>query len=228
MFLRIATSALYAGVLAGLVAGVLQLVFVQPILLHAELYELGELTHFGRAAVKAEQEFGGIDPARDGLSMGVTALVYTGYAFLLVAAMALATTRGVTVTARQGIVWGIAGFIAVQLAPGFGLPPEVPGVGTTDVFIRQVWWFCTTGAAAVALWLIAFGRHWAHWVLAVVLLAVPHVIGAPEPDYFAGSAPPELASLFASRALGVGLAAWVMVGALAGYFWNRNAGENAG
>lgn len=227
MFKRIATSALYAGVLAGLVTGALQLVFVQPVLLHAELYELGELTHFGREAVKAQQEFGGIDPVRDGLSMGVTALVYTGYAFLLVAAMALATMRGTTVTARQGIVWGIAGFIAVQFAPAFSLAPEVPGVGTTDVYVRQAWWFFTTGAAAVALWLIAFGRHWAHWFLAVVLLAVPHAIGAPEPDYFAGAAPPELAAHFASRALGVGLVAWVLVGTLAGYFWSRSEADNA-
>jgi predicted cobalt transporter CbtA len=57
----------------------------------------------------------------------------------------------------------------------------------------------------------------------VVLLAAPHQIGAPEPDSFTGPVPPEIAALFAARALGVGLAAWVLLGAFAGFFWQREA-----
>ena len=53
MFSRILVSALFAGFLAGLIAALLQLVFVQPVLLHAELYESGALNHFGDA--KAER-----------------------------------------------------------------------------------------------------------------------------------------------------------------------------
>ena len=61
-------------------------------------------------------------------------------------------------TARQGIIWGIAGFLVVHFAPGFTLAPEVPGVAAADVYARQVWWFATVAAAAVALWLIAFSQ----------------------------------------------------------------------
>ena len=41
MFSRILTSAVFAGAAAGLIAALLQLFFVQPVLLHAELYESG-------------------------------------------------------------------------------------------------------------------------------------------------------------------------------------------
>ncbi|MEM9471430.1 MAG: CbtA family protein [Pseudomonadota bacterium] len=221
MFSRIVTSALFAGAAAGLITGVLQLIFVQPVLLHAELYESGQLVHFGGTAVSAAQDVGGIDLVRDGLSVVFTMAIYTGYALLMLAAVAFAEERGHTMTVRHGIIWGIAGFVAVHLAPGFTLAPEVPGVAAADVYARQVWWFATVAAAAVAMWLIAFGKNWVMWAAAVILLAAPHVIGAPEPDTFTGPVPTEIGALFAARALGVGLAAWVLTGLFAGYFWQR-------
>jgi len=228
MFTKILTSGLFAGVAAGLIVGLLQLWFVQPVLLHAELYESGQLVHFGAEAASAHQPLPGFDLQRDGLSIGFTIVVYAGYALILVAAMALATMRmGVTVTARQGILWGIAGFVAVHFAPGFTLAPEVPGVAAADVYERQIWWFLTVAAASVAVWLIGFGRNWMSWGIAAILLLAPHVIGAPEPDVFTGPVPTELGALFASRALGTGLAAWVILGLFAGYFWNRETLQQA-
>ena len=219
MFIRIATSALLAGAAAGLIAGLLQLVFVQPLLLHAELYESGKLVHFGGQAVSAVQNVGGFDFQRDGLSLALTMVVYTGYAFVLVAAIALAEERGYELKIRDGILWGIAGFVAVQLAPAFSLAPEVPGVAAATAQDRQFWWFPTVAAAAIAMWLIAFANKPALWVLAIVLLVGPHLVGAPSPEEFEGPVPPEIASLFAVRALGVGFVAWVIAGLFAGYFW---------
>lgn len=227
MFTRILTSGLLAGAAAGLIASLLQLYFVQPVLLHAELYESGELVHFGAETVSAHQDVGGFEPLRDGLSVAFTIAIYCGYALVLVAAMSLAARRGVAVTARQGIVWGIAGFVAVQLAPGFTLAPEVPGVAAADVYARQAWWFATVAGAAIALWLIAFGTSWLAWGIAAILLLAPHVVGAPAPDAFTGPVPTELGALFASRAFGVGLVAWVLVGLFAGYFWHRDAERHA-
>lgn len=226
MFTRIITSALLAGAGAGFIASLLQLGFVQPVLLHAELYESGVLVHFGSSTpISAHQEVDGFDALRDGLSIAFTMAIYCGYALILVAAMALATERGAIVTARNGIIWGIAGFIAVHLAPGFTLAPEVPGVAAADVYDRQIWWFATVAAAAIAMWLIGFGKNWLAWGIAAALLVIPHVIGAPEPDTFAGPVPTEIGALFASRALGIGLAAWVLVGLFAGYFWSREVAE---
>ena len=226
MFLKIVTSALIAGFGAGLVAASLQFAFVQPVLLHAELFETGALTHFGSGASAAQMpDAPGIDLTRDGLSIIFAALTYCGYAFILLSAMALAEERGQPITPRTGLIWGIAGFIAAQMAPAFGLPPELPGMSAGDLGARQIWWYGTVAATAVALWLIAFGRHWTPWGIAVILLAAPHIIGAPVPEVLTGPAPPELGAEFASRALGVGLAAWTTLGLLLGAIWTSKLAE---
>lgn len=217
MFSRILTSGLIAGAAAGFLAAVLQLFFVQPVLLHAELYETGALVHSGASPSTVEAL--GFDLKRDGLSVLFAMLIYAGYGLMLVAVMSLAAERGTVVDARSGLIWGVAGFVAVQLAPGFSMPPEVPGVASADVGARQLWWFATVAATGLALWLMAFVPGATAAAAAVVLILAPHVIGAPTPTQFTGPAPTELGALFSARAFGVGLAAWVLTGALAGWFW---------
>ncbi len=219
---RILTSGLIAGAAAGLCAAVLHLMFIQPVLLHAELYESGELVHFGAASGPVARPGFGLDPVRDGLSVIFSMLTYAGFALILVALMALAEGRGAIISARSGMLWGIAGFVAVLLAPAFSLPPEVPGVAAADILPRQVWWFATAISAGVAMWLLAFGRCWRAWGAAAVLLLAPHAIGAPEPDSFAGPVPTELGALFAARVLGAGLVVWVLLGLLSGVLWSSD------
>lgn len=226
MYNRVLTSALFAGAASGLIVALLQLVFVQPILLHAELYESGQLVHFGGPAgeaVSALQDVGGLQPVRDGLSILFSMLTYTGFAFVLVAAMLLAERQGHVITTRTGLLWGLAGFVVFIFAPGFTLPPEVPGNATAPVADRQIWWVATVIAAAIAMWLTAYGRTWMAWGAAIVLLIVPHIIGAPEPEFFAGPVPTELGELFTARAFGVGLIGWIALGTFAAYFWQREA-----
>ena len=221
MFQRIVTSALFAGFCAGLVAAAMQMVFVQPVLLHAELYESGQLVHFGAGATGEHAELPGFDPMRNGLNVLFSALVYVGYGFILVSAMSMAAERGHRITARSGMVWGIAGFVAFHMAPAFSLPPEVPGVASAELGLRQIWWWSTVAVTAAGLGLIGLTRSPAAWGVAAALVLAPHVVGAPQPDGFAGPVPPELAALFASRTLGAGLAVWVVLGGLAGHFWQR-------
>ena len=225
MFVRILTSALIAGASAGFLAALLQLAFVQPVLLQAELFESGALAFSpGMAVPNVPFAF---DLQRDGLSILFTMLIYSGYGLILVALMSLSEDSQPPVTARAGLLWGVAGFITVHLAPGISLAPEVPGVAAADVTPRQIWWFATVITAGIALWLIAFGKGWAAWGAAIVLLLAPHVVGAPLPDTLAGPVPPEIAALFAARALGIGLAAWVMLGLLAGALWASEASARA-
>lgn len=221
MLSRVLTSALFAGAAAGLLIALLQFLFVQPVLLHAELYETGELVHFGGAAVSAHPELPGLfaEPVRNGLSIIFTMLTYTGYALVMVALMSIAEGMGHAVTARTGILWGLAGFITFHLAPGFTLAPEVPGVAAADVVSRQIWWTATVATAGIAMWLLAFGGNIVSYAIAAILLMLPHLIGAPEPESFSGPVPTEIGALFAARAFGVGLAAWALLGCFAGYFW---------
>ncbi|WP_300546854.1 CbtA family protein [Roseovarius sp.] len=225
MFSKIVTSALLAGFCTGLIAALLQFMFIQPVLLHAELYETGTLVHFGEGATGATPELPGFDAMRDGLSLLFSALIYVGYGLVLVACMGLAAERGARIDARTGLLWGVAGFVALHFAPAVSLPPEVPGGAYTDITARQIWWWGTAIATALALALIAFGRAPVMIAAAIALLLAPHVIGAPHPENFAGPVPPELASLFATRALGVGFAAWAFLGTLAGYFWTRETAK---
>ena len=125
MFSKILTTGLFAGFAAGLIAAVLQFVFVQPVLLHAELYESGVLAHFNATGPNsAHPDLGGLDVMRDGLSVLFTVLIYSGYALILAGAMAMASDRGQSVTPRAGMLWGLAGFVSVHFMPAIGLPPE--------------------------------------------------------------------------------------------------------
>ena len=225
MFTRILTSALIAGAGAGLVASLLHLAFVQPVLLQAEMFEDGTLQHFADRATQVPEMSIGIDPLRDGLSVIFFMLLYAGYALILVSLFGFAEDRGNTVNARSGLLWGIAGYVTVLLAPAASLAPEVPGVSAPDVTLRQVWWFGTVAVTGGAMWLIAFGQSWAAWGAAILLLAAPHLIGAPEPDVMTGPAPPEIAALYAARVLATGLAVWACLGLFAGHLWASDEGE---
>lgn len=223
MTTRILTCGLFAGFLAGLLGAALQFVFVQPLLLHAELYESGELIYDAAKGAPVVADVAGLELVRNALSALFMALTYVGFGLVLVALMSLASDRGITITARTGLMWGLCGFIAVQLAPAVSLPAVVPGMASAEVAPRQVWWFATVAASGFGLALLAFSRSPVAWVIAAAVILAPHVIGAPRPQLFSGPLPPELASLFATRTLGVGAVTWVALGGLAGHFWQREA-----
>ena len=145
--------------------------------------------------------------------------VYSGFGLMLVAGYAMANQFGHRVSLRDGLLWGLAGFVAVQLAPAMGLEPELPGTLSVGLDVRQLWWVGTAVATAGGLGLLAYGRGQLAWAAGAVLIALPHIIGAPEIEGFHGVVPPELASRFAARSLGVGLAAWVVLGGVLARFW---------
>lgn len=224
MFGKILTSALFAGCAAGLVFALLHFAFVQPLMLHAELYEFGDLVHFGPVSQASAEDLlaSGFDFKRDGLTVIFSVLVYVGFGLLLAAGMAVAEEQGAVLDAKRGALWGAAGFVAVHLAPAFGLPPELPSAAAADITARQVWWFSTVAATGGALWLLSFAKGNAAVFVAIVLLLAPHVIGAPHPDYYNGAQPPEMAGLYVARTLGVNLAGWVVLGAICALLWKRD------
>ena len=207
-------SAICAGIAAGLLASALQFTFVIPVLLEGELYETGARVHFGTDG-SPQSDRSAPPLAGDGLRHSMTVafniVTYTGYGLLLAAMISFATLKGITTTARQGLIWGLCGYIAVQLAPAIGLPPELPGTIAAEVGQRQLWWISTILASAAGLGLIAFGRSYLP-LAGVVLMATPHLLGAPHLDTFFGVAPPELAAEFATLSLGAAAAGWVLLG----------------
>jgi cobalt transporter subunit CbtA len=80
---------------------------------------------------------------------------------------------------REGLLWGLGGFVVFTAAPGLGLPPELPGMPVAELTARQIWWIATAAATAAGLCLLAFRpAAWAA-VLGLGLIALPHLIGAP-------------------------------------------------
>jgi len=224
MVKKLVTSALFAGFAAGLIAAVLQIALLVPLILEAELYETGVLVHFADTTTPMSDVEWEYDWVRNGLTALATVAVYIGYALVLVAGMAFAQMKGILITARGGILWGLAGAAAFNLAPALGLPPELPGMIAADLAPRQVWWAGTVIATIVGLSAISFGKGWLPWGIGIVIIAIPHLIGAPIPDVFGGSVPPELAAEFAGRSITVGAIGWVGLGVLTAYFWLK---ENA-
>ncbi len=218
------TSAVLAGVAAGLLAALLQFAFVIPPLLEGELYETGARTHFS-ATGSPQSERGapglGDDLARHAMTVGFNVVTYTGYGLILLALMLLAQRGGMALTPRNGLIWGLCGFIAVQLAPALGLPPELPGTPAGEVGPRQAWWAGTILVSAIGLALIAFGRGPLP-LAGIALLLAPHIVGAPKLDTYWGVAPPELSAHFATLSLGTAAAGWAALGFFAAWFYSRS------
>lgn len=149
----------------------------------------------------------------------MTVLIGLGYAFVLVALIAFS---GRQMTARQGVLWGAAGFVTTALAPGLGLPPELPGMLAAEVQARQIWWFLTVVLTGLGLWLIFLSGRQVLMGVGIIALIIPHVIGAPHPHHGGGSGvSPELAAQFATASLAMAAVFWCVLGAIAGSIWHR-------
>jgi cobalt transporter subunit CbtA len=248
---RLFVSAIAAGVLAGVIISAIHQVTTVPIILHAETYE-GAATKARADAsgvvVSAGFRFSnpvpmarpGVTPIHggqatdardawapeDGLerilyTVATTVLTGVGFALLLVVGMMI---RGEPVDARRGVLWGAGGFVAFTLAPTLGLPPEIPGAAAADLLARQIWWISAAITAIAGLWMLIFTEGIAWKIAGVVLLAVPHVYGAPHPHALGTSgAPAELAAHFAATSIGVAAVFWVLLGGFAGHFFGRAA-----
>lgn len=220
MLKKLLTGALIAGVASGLIASALQFMFVIPLILEGELFESGARIHFGSGSPQSPAGSPGLgnDWSRHLMTVTFDVVTYTAYGLIITSLMAVAQRQGHLVNARRGAIWGLAGFIAVQLAPAIGLPPELPGTIAPEVLPRQIWWSATILATAVALWLFAFGKGWLPIAIGAVLILVPQLVGAPHLDTYWGVAAPELAAEFATRSLGFAAIGWTLLGAIAGYF----------
>jgi cobalt transporter subunit CbtA len=139
----------------------------------------------------------------------------------LVAGFALAERMHLSsIDLRTGLLFGLAGFTATQLLPSMGLSPELPGAAAAELAQRQLWWLFTVAGTLAGIALLAWGNP-ATKIVGAVMIATPHLLGAPHPDEFSGVVPPELSALFAARVLAIGALGWAALGALAGYFWSR-------
>jgi len=232
-FRNIVVVAALAGVLAGLGMTVAQQLTTVPLVLKAEVYEeqaASAPAHDRGDAVRApahSHDHGaegeeGWSPA-DGFERTLFTLLANivtgvGFALLLIAASEL---FGGIRDWRQGVFWGLAGFAVFTLAPGLGLPPELPAMPAAELGARQLWWVATVLSAAIALGLLFYGRSVIAVLAAIALLVVPHLIGAPQPASYETPIPEGLHHSFVVAVVLTTLLFWVLLGGLAGLFRGR-------
>lgn len=160
---------------------------------------------------------------KDGLertlyTTGANIVTAIGFALLLAAAMAL---KGDEVDGRTGVLWGIGGFAAFTLAPALGLPPEAPGQFAAALYARQVWWIGTAAATIAGLSLTVFAKRLPFIVFGLFLIALPHAIGAPQPEGVGGMIPPEIAARFSAASIVISGVFWAMLGWTTGALYKR-------
>lgn len=214
-FRRLICVALCAGLLSGVLAAVAHQFATVPLILEAETFEQAAQPATATAVPESRPES---RIARAAATLVADLLTGIGFALLLAAGFAL---RGGAITWRDGLFWGLAGFATFTIAPGIGLPPELPGAASAPLALRQLWWLATALSTGGALALLAFTRRPIYAVLGVVLIVLPQAYGAPLPVPDTAAAPEALAQRFAVMATLVSFLFWAALGASTGYFYRR-------
>jgi cobalt transporter subunit CbtA len=245
IFRNVVFIAAIAGLLASLVMAAMQSFSTDPLILKAETYEnAAEPAHdHGALATDAtapasseaapvvaahehEHDEGGWAPA-DGFerfAFNFLANIISGFGFALIL-VAVSEFAGGISGWRSGVLWGFAGFAVFTLAPGLGLPPELPAMPAADLGARQVWWVATVAATAAGLALIAFRGTVLLSILGVTLIVAPHIVGAPRPESHESPIPADLHHQFVVASTVTNLIFWALLGGLVGAIRTRFSGS---
>lgn len=235
-FRAIVFSSVVAGFVAGAIVTVIQQFGTVPLILKAEVFEKAAEHHDHEVAPAASQ--GGVvgrshaehehaaeawEP-HDGLERNAytaAANVLTAIGFSLLLAAIFAMRSGNTgssvrssVSWHEGLAWGLAGFAVFTLAPGLGLPPELPGVPAAPLLSRQIWWVLAAATTAGGLSLIFFRRSVPASIAGLVLIVLPHIIGAPELEHIETNVPTSLSHQFVVAVTLTSLIFWFILGGL--------------
>ena len=232
MYSRILIAAVISGIVAGIAFTGLQAFKVMPLIWQAETFEstsgntASGHSHGAPAANTHSHGDEGHDtwaPAdgveRIAFTLLANVLIGIGFALLLCAAFALYGQ----VDWRKGLIWGLLGYTIFQLAPAFGLPPELPGMRSAPVNDRQIWWVAAVAATAGGLALIFLAKQGIWKAVGIAFIALPHMIGSPHPHFDGpGALPAELAASFVSASLITNLLFWLLLGGVSAFAFNRH------
>lgn len=229
-FRAIVFAASLSGLLVGLAVSVLQHFGTVPLIQRSEVFEKAAAKPPEPAAAAHRHEGADVhEHARDawepgeGLERNAYTVLFNvvdwvGFGLLLAGAIVLV---GRPADWRDGLLWGLAGFATFVVAPTLGLPPELPGVPAAPLGPRQVWWIATAAATAAGLGLIAFRRSPLTAAAGVVLMTLPHLVGAPTLGHVETNVPHELSHRFAVAVVVTAFVSWALLGGLTGFFYRR-------
>lgn len=219
VFLRIFLTAAVAGLSAALALTLVQALWVTPLILEAETYENMATT------VTAPVHGAQVEDiwARTTGTAAANVAMGLGYGLILSGLYLLRRPTG----PAQGMAWGLAGYAVFFAAPSLGLPPDLPGTETAELSARQHWWLGTVLATAIGLGLLFLQSRRSLRLPGLVLLILPHVFGAPQPEISASLAPEALQTQFRIATLVCNALFWLLLGVLStGIFRAMSAKDN--
>ena len=221
MIQRVLAIGLIAGLAAGLAIAALQHVTTTPLIVAAEIYETAQHGHDEPASGDWKPP---VDGERTAATSIATIATASGYALILLAMMLMA---GDAIEPRRAVAWAACGFAATGLATGLGLAPQLPGAAESDLALRQIWWAATAAATGAGLFALLRRDETIAKVFGALLIAAPHLVGAPQAAAPQSTVPAELAAHFAASSLAVQGATWILSGALVGVLWREFAAIDA-
>lgn len=243
-FRAIVFASVVTGFIVGLIVTVVQQFGTVPLILKAEVFEKAAEMHQHNAAAlpaaagqdhadhdHADHDYAAHDHGdhdhgagawepRDGFernayTAAANILTAIGFALLLAGFFAVRSgATGASVSWHEGLLWGLTGFAVFTLAPGLGLPPELPGVPAAPLLSRQIWWLAAVLATAGGLAMIVFRRTVPAAISGVILLTLPHLIGAPELANIETNVPSSLSHQFVTAVTVTSLVFWTLLGGL--------------
>lgn len=238
MFSRIIYTGALGGLIAGLLFAMLEVVLIAPMIQQAEQYEQAQAmptaevahqqahAHVHEQAAHAHEHETPSELNRHLYTGMASILMGIGYALLL----AVCFTALARADWKTGLGWGLAGYVVFQLAPALGLPPELPGMPAADISVRQWWWLGTVLATAAGLWALLLSPK-TYRRLAIpaglVLLALPHLIGSPQPPALDNPVPAQLLQKFTITVLLATGLFWLVLGIVSGHMFNRLGASKA-
>jgi len=206
MLRTILFAALVAGTLTGMLFTAIQHLQVIPLIQQAEHHEGAEAKQDNAELLE-----------RNLLTLLANVLAGIGYAMLLASAITLSRHAGW----RKGLLWGVAGYLCFFVAPALGLTPKLPGTLGAPLDYQQIWWLTTVTATAIGLGLLVFSKYFLLKILGLVIIAIPHVIGAPLPQQAYSSAPQQLRQDFIVASALTNAGFWIILGFLSGYLLRK-------
>ena len=234
IFRNLIFSALFVGLISGLVYGVFQQIAITPLIIAAEEFEVisDEITEVQSTDGHTDHDHSHDhlfdEPMkRSALTILSNALIGTAFSIFLIALMAFHNFKSSKqpVNLWNGLAWGGALVIAIFAAPAyFGLHPELPGTIAASLEHRQFWWIICTLSAAMGIALIYYCPP-ALKITGLIIFAAPHFFADNTPAnlQFANPAPEAVEALtslthqfFIMTSIGMVIFC-LLIGALSGF-----------
>src|SRR5271170_1395504 len=146
MVFRTISTALLAGILAGMCLFALQRTLTVSLIHGAERYEKEARN------VESPSDIFAKDPLRSMATLLGDIFLAIGFGLILSGVYAFSGRHGWL----YGLLFGLAGFATFQLAPAMVVPPAVPGMEVASLALRQTGWWVAVASATISITLFFY------------------------------------------------------------------------